>query len=136
LLDVTRTLVKFRRENPALRPVRYGRAGETVKSATQMDWYNKDGRTMSEADWDSPGERTLQYLAASTPEFEAFNRILLIVHGLEDDVTVTLPDHEGVAGYSLLWDSALAEHVDPVVDHLPGSPLAVSGASIQLFRAH
>jgi glycogen operon protein len=136
LLDVTRKLVQFRRENPALRPVHFGRAGETVKNATQMDWYNKDGITMSEADWDSPGERTLQYLAASTPEFEEFNRILLIVHGLEEDVTVTLPDHEGVAGYSLLWDSALAEHVEPVVDHLPGSPLTVAGASIQLFRAH
>ena len=30
-----------------------------------------------------PAHRTLQYLAASTPEHEEFNRILLIVHGLE-----------------------------------------------------
>jgi glycogen operon protein len=91
---------------------------------------------MDEQDWNSPEERTLQYLAASTPEFEDFNRILLIVHGLEADVTVTLPEHEGVAGYSLLWDSALEEHADPLVDYLPGSPRVVSGASVQLFRAH
>ena len=136
LLAVTRMLIQFRRENPALRPVRYGKWGETVPSATQMDWYNKQGESMSEEDWDSAAERTLQYLAASTPEFEDFNRILLIVHGLEDDVTVTLPAHEGVAGYSLLWDSAQEEHVDPLVDYLPGSELTVSGASMQLFVAH
>ena len=71
-----------------------------------MDWYNKQGLSMSLDDWDSPAERTLQYLAASTPEFEEFNRILLVVHGLETSVTVTLPEHEGVAGYTLLWDSS------------------------------
>ncbi len=136
LLQVAKDLTRFRRENPALRPVRYGKWGETVPSATQMDWYNKQGQSMSLEDWDSPAERTLQYLAASTPEFEDFNRILLIVHGLEDDVDVILPHHEGVAGYSLLWDSALEEHVDPDVDYLPGSTRRVSGASMQLFRAH
>lgn len=136
LWDVTRTLIRLRAENPALRPVRYGIAGETVPSATQMDWFNKQGMSMSEEDWDSPGERTLQYLAASTPEFEAANRILLIVHGLEDEATVNLPAHEGVAGYSLLWDSALDESIDPVVDYLPGSPLTVPGTSMRLFKAH
>lgn len=136
LLQVAQDLTRFRRENPALRPVRYGKWGETVPSATQMDWYNKQGQSMSLEDWDSPAERTLQYLAASTPEFEDFNRILLIVHGLEDDVDVILPAHDGVAGYSLLWDSALEEHVDPDVDYLPGSTRRVSGASMQLFRAH
>ena len=86
-------------------------------------------------DWDSPEERTLQYLAASTPEFEPFNRILLVVHGLEQGVTVTLPEHEGVGSYVLLWDSA-----DPDGggggEHGPGSELAVAGTSMVLFRAH
>ncbi len=136
LLVVSEQLLRLRRENPALRPSRYGIFGETTPSATQMDWYNKEGVVMSLTDWDSPEERTLQYLAASTPEFEAFNRILLIVHGLEDDVTVILPSHDGVAGYSLLWDSSLDELIDPIVDYLPGSPLTVAGASMQLFRAH
>jgi glycogen operon protein len=136
LLEVSRLLLRLRRENPALRPVRYGKWGETVPSATQMDWYNKEGLAMSEENWASPQERTLQYLAASTPEFEDFNRILLIVHGLEEPVTVTLPAHEGVIGYSLLWDSSHDEPADPIVDHLPGSTLEVAGVSMQLFRAH
>jgi len=135
LRRVVQRLLQLRRENPALRPVRYGRWGETVPSATQMDWYNNDGNAMTMEDWDSPAERTLQYLAASTPEFEPFNRILLIVHGLEDPVEVTLPAHEGVDTYTLLWDSAhdrLDEH-EPV--HTPGERLTVGPTSMLLFRA-
>jgi len=136
LLSVSQHLLRLRRENPALRPVRYGKWGETIPSATQMDWYNKEGLSMSDTDWDSPGERTLQYLAASTPEFEEFNRILLVVHGLEEDVTVTLPEHEGVTGYRLLWDSSHDDITGLTPEHGPGTELTVAGASMQLFRAH
>jgi glycogen operon protein len=133
---VTRHLLELRRANPALRPVRFGRFGETTPSATQMDWYNKQGLSMSLEDWDSPAERTLQYLAASTPEFEDFNRILLVVHGLETDVTVTLPEHEGVQGYTLLWDSSQDDISGREPEHAPGEDLAVGPTSILLFRAH
>jgi glycogen operon protein len=135
LLAVTKTLLRLRRENPALRPVRYARFGETVPSASQMDWYNTDGLSMSEADWNSPTARTLQYLAASTPEFEPFNRILLVVHGLEHEVAVTLPKHEGVAGYTLLWDSARDDLAGEPLEHAPGNEVVIAGASMQLFRA-
>jgi glycogen operon protein len=136
LLAVTKQLLRLRRENPAIRPVRYGRFGETVPSASQMDWYNTDGLSMQEKDWNSPTARTLQYLAASTPEFEEFNRILLVVHGLEHDVTVTLPEHEGVDGYTLLWDSANDDITGVLLDQGPGSEVLISGASMQLFRAY
>jgi len=136
LLDVTRQLIRLRRDNPALRPVRFGRFGETTPSATQMDWYNKQGLSMSLDDWDSPAERTLQYLAASTPEFEEFNRILLVVHGLETDVVVTLPEHEGVTGYTLLWDSSQDDLSAREPEHVPGEELPVGPTSILLFRAH
>lgn len=135
LRGMARYLMRLRRENPALRPVRYGRWGETVPSATQMDWYNKSGEPMTMEDWDSPGERTLQYLAASTPEQEPPNRILLVVHGLDTPVTVTIPSHEGVTGYTLLWDSAVAKVGNRRLDYAPGDALGVAGASMQLFRA-
>ena len=136
LFAVVRQLIRLRRENPALRPVRYGRFGEHIPSASQMDWYNKQGLSMSLDDWDSPGERTLQYLAASTPEFEEFNRILLVVHGLETTVTVTLPEHEGVSGYTLLWDSSHDELDEAEVEHVPGEELVLGPTSMRLFRAH
>jgi glycogen operon protein len=135
LLAVVKQLTRLRRENPALRPVRYGRFGETTPSASQMDWYNKQGLSMSAEDWDSPAERTLQFLAASTPEFEEFNRILLVVHGLETTATVTLPQHEGVSGYTLLWDSSHDELVDEPRHHAPGDELEVGPTSMRLFRA-
>lgn len=133
---VTRKLIQLRRDNPALRPSRYGRFGETVPSATQMDWYNKAGESMTMDDWDSPSERTLQYLAASTPEHEAFNRILLIVHGLEQPVTVTLPAHAGVDGYTLVWDSGHDDITGIERHHVPGERLEVGPTSMLLFVAH
>jgi glycogen operon protein len=133
---VTAELIRLRRENPALRPVRFGRFGETVPSASQLDWYDAGGNTMAEEDWDSPENRTLQYLAASTPEFEEFNRILLVVHGLETPTTVTLPSHEGVACYTLLWDSA-SETVTPADGEFPpGHSVTMEPTSMKLFRAH
>jgi glycogen operon protein len=133
---ITRHLLQLRRENPALRPVRFGRPGMTTLSASQMDWYNADGRSMSDDDWNSPQARTLQYVAASTPEHEDFNRILLIVHGLERDVTVTLPHHDDVTRYTMLWDSSHDDLDEVVIDHVPGAKLVVPGASIQLLLAH
>ena len=133
---VTRRLLQLRRENPALRPVRFGRPGETTLSASEMDWYNVEGRSMSEDDWHFSAERTLQYLAASTPEHEEFNRILLIVQGREEEVTVTLPLHKGVTSYSLLWDSSHDDLSDAVIEHAPGDQFLVPGASMQLLRAH
>jgi len=134
LLTVARDLIRLRRDNPALRPVRYGVWGETVPGATQMDWYNKDGEPMTMEDWDSPAERTLQFLAASTPEFEPFNRVLLIVHGLEGDVEVVLPGHEGVVAYRRLWDSSSPGAPGEALAR-PGATIPVSRTSIQLFRA-
>ena len=135
LLAVVKTLTRLRRENPALRPVRFGRFGETTPSASQMDWYNKAGETMSIEDWDSPEQRTLQYLAASTPEFEEFNRILLVVHGLDTEVTVTLPSHEGVEQYTLLWDSGHDDISEVQGIHHPGEQLVMAPSSMLLFRA-
>ncbi len=134
LFLVSRKLLRLRRENPALRPSRFGIFGAAVPSASQMDWFNKEGRSMSIEDWDSPTERTLQYLAASTPEFEDFNRILLIVHGLEVPETVRLPERAGVASYEILWNSA-DDHAAGQ-DHAPGSDLLLAPASMQLFLAH
>jgi glycogen operon protein len=133
---VTRRLLQLRRENPALRPVWFGRPGETTLSASEMDWYNEEGLSMSEDDWHSSKERTLQYLAARTPEHEEFNRILLIVQGREEEVTVTLPRHKGVMSYTLLWDSSHDDLSDATIEHAPGDRFLVPGASMQLLRAH
>ncbi|WP_165067623.1 glycogen debranching protein GlgX [Marisediminicola senii] len=135
LLEVSRTLLRLRRENPALRPVRFSVIGESTPSASEMEWYYADGAMMSGEQWDSPHARTLQYLAASTPEHEELNRILLVMHGRGTPVTVTLPRHAGINSYTLLWDSADDEAGSRGSRSLPGDTRDVAGHSMQLFRA-
>lgn len=138
LLATARHLLRLRAENPALRPIRFGRDGETTPSASEMYWFNADGETMGIDDWNSPVERTLQFVAASTPETEAFNRILLVVHARETEADVVLPAVDGVTGYLPLWDSA---EETPETDSsgggelAPGARLRITGPSMRLFRA-
>ncbi|WP_207457106.1 glycogen debranching protein GlgX [Herbiconiux sp. SYSU D00978] len=133
LLQVTRTLLRLRRENPALRPVRYGREGEKVPSANDMSWFNGTGAPMTEEDWNSPEARLLQYLGAATPELEQHNRVLLVFNGVDADRTITLPKHDTVVSYVLLWDSADDRGAGRV--HSPGDRVAIAGTSMLLFRA-
>ncbi|MGA1838424.1 glycogen debranching protein GlgX [Herbiconiux sp. 11R-BC] len=140
LWRTTQHLLRMRRENPALRPVRFGVFGERTPSASQMDWYDARGDTMSVPDWNSPENRTLIYVAASTPEHEPFNRILTVIHGVEAPEKVTLPLHDGVEAYELLWDSAqdappTHHHDDPLPRFAPGEVVDVSPTSMQLYRA-
>ncbi|WP_353810143.1 glycogen debranching protein GlgX [Agromyces sp. SYSU T00194] len=136
LLAVARHLIRLRRENPALRPDKFGRFGETTPGATQMDWYNAHGEPMAGHEWDDPKRRTLQYLAASTPQHEPFNRVLLVFHGRDRGTRVTLPTHAGVSGYTRLWDSSRDTPSRQLSERRPGDAVRVRPASIQVFRAH
>ena len=137
LCATTRRLIQLRQENPALRPSRYAVLGQTTPNASHMDWYDASGNLMNDEDWNSPRNRTLQYLATSTPDKENLNCVLLIVHGVEIDIDVTLPIGNGVVSYQLLWDSASDSPMNregEVV--LPGDLQRVSGTSLQLYRAN
>jgi glycogen operon protein len=101
-----------------------------------MRWFDAHGRTMSEHDWTSAENRTLQYLAASTPETEEFDRVLLIVHGVESDTSVVLAESEGVTGYTRLWSSEESVPLEHGESFEPGQVVRVAGTSMQLFAAH
>jgi glycogen operon protein len=135
LLATTTCLIRLRAENPALRPTRYDRPHEDVPNSSQMDWFTADGERMDLDDWNSPAERTLQYLAASTPVTEAPNTILLVVHAHESDVEVVLAEQAGVTGYTLLWDSADEAPTDAATGHAPGDRITMTGPSMRLYRA-
>ncbi len=134
LYAIVRAGIRFRLDNPAVRPRDFGVWGESLETSTQMDWFNAAGFSMSIEDWDSPAERTIQYLAACTHKTDGFNRILLVVHGLEAEETVTLPDHTGVESYTLLFDSAYDWIAQS--EHVPGSTVMMSATSMKLFRAN
>lgn len=130
-----RRLIRLRRENPALRPIRFARLDERTPSASVMEWYDEHGETMSIDRWTNPSHRTLQYAAASTPEVEDFNRILLIVHGNEQPIDVVLPAIEEVSRYVSLWSSADETPSDDHAEHSPGDTVSLVGTSMHLFRA-
>jgi glycogen operon protein len=134
LLAHVRTLTRLRRENPAFRPVRFARLGEVIPSASVMEWYDENGETMSPERWTDPRHRTLQYVAASTPEREAFNRILLIIHGVERPTRVTLPTLEDAEGFVSLWSSAEENPTGHHGIHRPGEVIEVPETSMRLFR--
>ena len=100
-----------------------------------MEWFDENGETMSIERWTNPSHRTLQYLAASTPEIEEFNRILLIVHGNETPIDVTLPQTDEVERYVSLWSSAEEAPNGSAGVFVPGDVLPVVGTSMHLFRA-
>lgn len=130
-----RRLLALRRENPALRPSRFARLGEHTPSASVMEWYDEHGETMSIERWTDPAHRTLQYVAASTPEFEQFNRILLVIHGTERPTEVTLPEIEDVTRFVSLWSSEDETPRAEARGHAPGDLIRLSGTAMHLFRA-
>ena len=135
LMEHVRHLTRVRRENPALRPVHFARQDRVTPSASVMDWFDENGETMSAERWTSPAHRTLQYVAASTPETEAFNRILLMVHGTEQPARVTLPEIAGVSRYVSLWCSSDERPEEPENAFAPGDTVQLTPTSMRLFRA-
>jgi len=129
-----RRLTALRAQNPALRPRRFARLGEPVPAASEMEWYDEHGETMSGERWTDASHRTLQYVAASTPEYEAPNRILLIVHGHEYPIDVTLPALEGARRFVSLWSSADERPAETEAVSAPGDVVAVAPTSMHLFR--
>ena len=127
-------LLALRRENPALRPQRFARLGEVVPSASIMQWYDENGETMSPERWTDPANRTLQYVAASTPETEEPNQILLMIHGNERPVDVVLPAIAGVTRFVSLWSSEdeRPSESEPVLR--AGTIVPLVGTSMRLFR--
>ncbi|WP_430592695.1 glycogen debranching protein GlgX [Humidisolicoccus flavus] len=131
-LEQTKRLIRLRRANPALRPLEYGVDGERVAGSTHMDWFNAQGEPMSIDDWNDSTERTLQYLAASTPVDEPFSRVLVVSHGNTAASSITLPKHDGITRFTLLWDSA-GDYYEAVVRE-PGETVPIAAMSMRVYR--
>ncbi len=127
-------LLALRRDNPALRPIRFAKLDERTPSASVMEWYDAHGRTMSIEQWTDPSHRTLQYVATSTPEDEEVNRILLIVHGNEQPIGVTLPVLDGEPHFVSLWSSQDEHPDDAPTSFRAGDTVPLAGTSMRLFR--
>jgi glycogen operon protein len=90
---------------------------------------------MTEAAWESTGTRTLQWITTSTPETEAPSTVLVVVHGEETTAAVTLPAHDGVTAWRLLWSSEWERPQAVSADDAPGDRVELDGPSLRIYRA-
>jgi glycogen operon protein len=135
MFATTRYLLQLRRDLPALRPMQFGRFGENVPHANEMEWFDATGDTMSPEEWDNANNRTLQYLAATTPVNEPFCRILTVIHGVENPVDVVMPNVADVQFFEPLWFSTHPAPREVPGVLRPGEKIRVGGTSILVFRA-
>lgn len=131
-LEQTRRLIRLRREHPALRPLEFGRSDLRVAGSSRMEWFNAFGAPMTIDDWDHAHDRTVQYMAESTPIDEPYSRVLVVLHGSPREAQVTMPNADGVERYALLWSSADDRHDGE--EQVPGDTVTVEPMSLRVYR--
>ena len=105
LLELTRTLIRLRREHPALRRSKFFQ-GLDVSGTTLHDllWFRPDGAPMAQADWDSPDARAVQMFLAGRGIDDVDDdgrplvddNLLLLLNAGDEDVQAVLPTLESV----------------------------------------
>lgn len=132
--DTFAYLTKLRRENPVLRPTTFGDFNEATSEHDLVKWYNRDGEIMTESDWHDGESRTLQRFSLHIDPSGTLNAMLLVIHGSETEIDLTLPDTPSVNTFELIWDSA------DEIPKLTGSRLAagekvqMTATSMKLFK--
>jgi glycogen operon protein len=132
LLEFTRTAVRLRRENAALRPRKYLRGPEG--GLAQMVLYRADGQAMSEHDWDDVHSKTLAIALdgrqVEDSEGESGNdRLLLLLNAHHETVDFTIPP--GPRNWQLALSSAEASNTPSVT---PARTITVEARSLLLLR--
>ena len=129
-------LTKLRRDNPVLRPKTFGEFNEATDQNDLLRWYNAVGAIMTEEDWHNPECRTISRHSERIFADGSKNSLLLVIHGSETSIRVTMPEIEGAQGFEQIWNSA---HEVPGALEQPnivgsGQDVEVSGTSMMLFK--
>jgi isoamylase len=138
LLAFTRKVLAIRQSHATLRRRHFFR-GTAVPGSGQKDvtWLRQDGNEMTPEDWSNPSGHVLGMLidGAATDEVDerghavSGDTLLLITNGGEQNVTFTLPSHDGKKIWVVLVDTARRDL--PVVR---GNAIEVQSHSLMLLR--
>ena len=133
LLAFTKTALRLRRHNPALRPRDYLRTPGGLPA--QMVLYRPDGAEMSDDDWRDAGSKTLA-VALDGRQIEdadgdtSADRFLLLVNAHHEPVDFTVP-----TGGRRRWQVVLTtDDPDPIEPVSGGDVLSVRDRTILLLR--
>jgi glycogen operon protein len=135
LEDTFALLTRLRKENPSLRSPNFGNFDQPIPGSDMIKWYNANGEIMPPEQWDNPENRTLVRLAVNLDDEGRKNATLMIIHGAETEVEVTLPESEYLSNYELLWNSEFADAKQATKTFAPKDKVLVTDTAILVFSA-
>ncbi|WP_078856899.1 glycogen debranching protein GlgX [Streptomyces sp. NBRC 109706] len=143
LLDLTRRLIRMRREHPVLRRRAFfsGRR-QAPAGIRDLGWFTGEGKEMTEEDWYAPSHTVGMYLSGrDIPQRDARGRpvtdvsFLVVLHAGPEPTDFPLPGPPWGAVYRLLLDTSRErQDTPPDSTHLGGTALRVPERSVLLLR--
>lgn len=133
LLEFCTRMVAFRREHPVLSQDNFLNGTPAEDGRVEIAWHQPDGREMDAELWGQAQLRVLGlFLTYSAQEaFVEGERPLFLVFNAGDEVTFTLPSHNGIEAWHRVVDTSRPESfaVEPVEDGIA----IVAAASVSVF---
>ncbi|WP_326596437.1 glycogen debranching protein GlgX [Streptomyces sp. NBC_01803] len=144
LLDLTRRLIRMRRDHPVLRRRAFfsGRR-QGPEGIRDLGWFTIEGKEMTEEDWYAPSETLGMFLSGrDIPQRDAKGHpvvddsFLVILHAGPEPVDFPLPGPPWAEGYELLVDTTREDQeTAPGTVHDAGATLTVPERSVLMLRA-
>ena len=125
LLDFTKTLIRLRRENPALRPVWFRRAPDIENVTDWVQVLRADGAEFAVEDWENPDTKSIMFMLGHTGAAS----FAFLLNAAENGVEFTIPAAPGSP-----WQLAASSDPEQVVQ-TPVSTLIVRDASFTLLES-
>ncbi|TCU57445.1 glycogen operon protein [Novosphingobium sp. PhB57] len=133
LLAFTARMVGFRRDHPVLSQDNFLNGEPAEDGRVEIAWHQPDGREMDGELWEQAELRVLGFFLTYSAQ-EAFvegERPLFIVLNAGDEVTFTLPDHNGIARWQRVLDTARPDAFEP--EPVEGETVIVPAHSVCVF---
>lgn len=133
LQDTFAHLTKLRRENASLRQANFGNFDQAMPGNDMIKWFSEFGEILTEAQWNSPEQRTMMRLVEHLDAIGEKNVVLSIFHGSETEIEATLPAWG--TDWELLWDSFEETPPTQAREISDGAKLTLRPTSMLLLRA-
>ena len=128
-------LTKIRKEHPVLMPTNFGDFDTATEEHDLIKWFNADGQIMSMHDWQNPECRTISRYSEHLNPDGTKNALLTVIHGVESEISVTLPLVSDISSYERIWDSSSDLPPTEFASFAANATIQLSATSIQLFAS-
>jgi isoamylase len=142
LVGFVRHLIAIRRSHPVFRRPRFFRGVATELPLKDITWFSPEGREMTQPDWEDLSRRCFGALLGGDPgdRFislhgypELDDTFLILLNGHPDPMEFVLPSAPGIARWTAVVNTAVAEVPPHRKTFTPGEPLVMIGRSLTLL---